>query len=431
MRLVFSGYLQRASNEIGFSSVFPDERAFMKTMEMASPKQYRQWRASHERVRGREQLSVGQLADQEVWRFTNALSVVVWLSPITAIKQLSQVVPSALGVPARDALAGFAKAVVPRNRLAAAREGATMRDWNQMMGRAKDQLERAGPMGLAADYASVGAQFVPKYTGIQALDNFVRAFAYLAKKSHLDRLMDDAAAGNVGAFRRLAKEGVDVTPQLVAAAAAGDVRAVARLVKQVKLVSKEYADAKNLRTDLLESPIKLTEPGWSQAMRGLNMFAWQMSRLVWNDLAKPAFNKQMMQDAEWYRHVVYVGKFAGMSLVVGDTIARLEEFLLGRERPKGVMARLVTAASTIGTLGLGDTLFNGLVNKERELIESDRLLPVMALNVSNMISRTLVGSGPSLVTDLPLKLISPVGRRRVVPFVGPWWAESERNKRDR
>lgn len=426
LRRSIPAYLQKASSDIAFRDVIPNERAFLQMMSQGDHPDFGLWKEVYDRWRGKDYVTHSQIRQRDMARFLNASSAALLLSPVTGLKQLSQVVPMAAQTGVRDMAVGLGRALTPTGRYEAQAAGAAMIDLRQLIGMELGTLERVGWQGIAADKATQAAGVVVKVTGIQALDNFMRSVAFLAKKNEYTRLVNAAAHGNRGAVRRLMSEGMDIFDPITMRIKSGVSPSY-----EVELGAKSFADRANLRTDLLRVPIKFTEPGWPQFMRGLNMFSIQTTKMLWTDFLKPVLSPRALGFMKWSEAAGRMGKMAGYTTLVGSLMADTEAFMLGR-KPKDhdTAGRLATAWTMLGTLGAMDLMANGLIDEQGKLVESGKVPALLAKNWASMIDRYAMGSGLNLVRELPASLQSKKRAARLVPIIGPWVKEYVVNNSD-
>lgn len=395
-------YLERGAMKAGINGVFGSEAVMRRSISMTAGKHpdHRYFEQMMDQFLGYGRPvseTVRQMRD--IGRLANAVAVTV-LTPITAVKQLSQTAFSAMNLPLRDAIAGFGKMMTVEGWRGARAQGALLTEARELTGTLLGELDDATRIGRWAEVVSerVAAPVV-HYTGIEAVDNLARGFAYWARKSELDRLLKAAKAGNLGAERRLIKAGVNLQAP--------------SLSDEIKMVSKEFADKFNLRSDVLSSPALLSQPEY-QMMRGLQMFAVNMTKLLYKEIIHPtirpesfnAFLEQMLKNA----------RLAGYGTLVGVVVNRTENFIKGREQPQNIAAELAGALAALGALGVWDRALNGLVDKNGNLLPLEEW-PLNLLKQSEKIVTSFgTGAGPSIIAGMPRKFFTkPVS---LLPGIG-------------
>ena len=396
MKHVVASYLEKASFKIGIDRVFGSEEVLRRTVALMKHPDTRYLVEQLDRFLGYHRpisMSVRQVRD--LGRLANSVAVTV-LTPVTAVKQLSQVAISAMNLPAQDLSYGFVKMATMSGWRGARAEAAFLSEARELSGILIGELEDVTRFGKTAEWVSekVAARVI-KWTGIQAVDNFARGVAYWARRHELERLVSSAASGNVGATRRLLKAGFD--PDLLRAGGRGTID------DEVRMLAKEFADKYNLRSDILSSPAYLSEPAW-QFARGLNMFAINMSKLFYKEIVHPTLRPGSLEGLA--DQVLKMARLGGYGTLVGALVNRTERFMRGREQPQDAAAELAGAWGALGALGVFDRLLDGIVDKNGELLPIERWPDAMAVAFGKLGTTFVAGAGPSIIFGVPSKLIN-------------------------
>lgn len=389
-------YLDDASRELGaIGSLGPNDTRFLRALgKSAHPdkdamleayKKVRRWSAP---VGAEKQFS-------DLGRLSNNVAATMFLKVSTAVKQLSQTVPTWAKTPTRDMAHGYLKMFTQQGKMEAERAGAFTNDLANAAYGAISGRAGPGKLGKAIQLTSKSAEFVVKKTGTQAVDRFVRGVAYFAKKHELERM---------------ARSGTSRSQLGISFRGAGSV------TEAIEMAAKEFADKVNLRTDVLSSPT-LTSAPTLQFVRGLNMFAIQQSKMLYKEFIKPTLNpsftrkylEQLGADAK----MVIGGEIVGE--VINDTIAALTN----KKRPQNVTRRLAENMAVIGTLGVLSPLTMGLFTEEDK--SGPQMARTLSRNVEESASGIITGAGPAALT---LPIVAATGgdakkaTRAAIPVIG-------------
>ena len=412
MKLVLASYLESGSLQVGVRRILGSEDVLYRAARMfESHPDYELFVNQLDRFLGKWEPINAVVRYQRDWgRLMNAVAMSV-LSPGTAAAQLSQTVFAAMKLPARDMASGLMKMMNPWG--SGWREskfvGATLTDSRELTGILFREIEDSMKVGRLADWVSAKvAPIAVKGTGVSAVDNFARGFSYLGRKSELTRLLEAHLAGNAGATRRLIKAGFD-RDLLVADGAARE-----SLMQEVKYLSKEFADKYNLRSDVLSSPAYLSEPSL-QVMRGLNMFAVNMTKLFYKEFIRPGTVKNMEGLLDY---VTMLSRAAGYGTVVGILVNRFRNALYGRPQPQDFWAEGFGALGAIGALGVFDRMLDIFTDRDGNFVGWENLPVRAAAAAGKMLVSLSGGAGPviagrhlmSLAKGKPLEVVPGYGR---------------------
>jgi hypothetical protein len=180
------------------------------------------------------------------------------------------------------------------------------------------------------------------------------------------------------------------------------------------MVAKEFADKYNLRSDILSSPAYLSEPAL-QVMRGLQMFAVNMTKLLYKEILYPTMHPGDFANflEQWLKNA----RLAGYGTMVGVMVNRTENFMRSREQPQSAAAELAGAIAALGALGVWDRALNGLVDKNGNLLPLERWPQNIAGQLEKIGTGLFAGAGPSIAFSMPRRLMTkPVS---LTPGLGP------------
>lgn len=401
MQQVVPTFLERAAQQFGIKQLYGSTPVFERVLAMTAGKHpdaelfmqvVDQWLGKG--------APVDQIARQvrDVGRLANAVAVTV-LSPVTSVKQLSQIAFSAMNLPARDMVVGIGKMFTTEGWRGARAQAAMLTEARELSGSLLSQLDDATKVGRVAEWVSEKvAGPIIKITGISTVDNFARGVAYWARKSELTRLAK-VYKTNPGAARRLMKAGVNLEAP--------------SLAEEINMSAKEFADVYNLRSNILHSPAYLSQP-YFQTARGLQMFAINMTKLLYREVLYPtmrpenfnAFLEQMMRNA----------RLAGYGTMVGALVNRTERAMKMHEQPHGPLAELLGAIASIGALGVFDRTLNGLVDKDGNVIPLEQWPKNIAKQIESIGTNLVSGAGPVIISGMPRKLLSKPAS--LIPGIG-------------